>query len=375
MKKVLFILIFMTTPVLAQEKVDYVNLGATLLKDGYIQRAKTVLEKADVTRKDFDFARYYSLKGILLHKLSYPALSNIFIDEAIKRGQDNPSILLYEAKNYWLLQDYPKVIDTLNKAGDAARESPQFFVIKAESFKQQDMIAAAWAVLDEGISLFPDAPLFYRQKFYYLLDLGFYKTALKYAQKYLQSKNYSAKDYLAVAYTLRENQQLKDSAALLEEAVIKYSDDDKLIELLGQVYIDQGKYIMAALVFDWAAIKHPKFAQKAATLYLKAKQPIRSLQLNRRIANQKDKFKQRLGIDLYLEDYETLVTETTALKRYDLLKDDNILYAIGYGYYQIGDYANAKKYLKQISDSQLFAKASNIFQQIEKCQGEPFECY
>jgi hypothetical protein len=374
-KKVLFILTFMTTPVLAAEQVDYVNLGATLLKDGYIQRAKSVLEKADVTKEDFDFARYYTLKGILLHKLSYPTLSNIFIDEAIKRGQDNPSILLYEAKNYWLLQDYPKVIDTLNKAGDAAKESPQFFMIKAESFKQQGLFDDAWTVLDEGLTLFPDESLFYRQKFYYLLELGFYRSALEYAQKYLQSKDYSAKDYLAVAYTLRENHQLDAAAVLLEEAVIKYSDDDKLIELLGQVYIDQEKYIMAALVFDWAAIKQPKFAQKAATLYLKAKQPIRSLQLNRRIANQKDKFKQRLGIDIYLEDYETLVTETPALKRYDLLKDDNILYAIGYGYFQIGDNTNAKKYLKQISDSRLFAKASNIFQQIEKCQDEPFECH
>jgi tetratricopeptide (TPR) repeat protein len=375
MKKLLFILIFLTTPALAEEKVDYVNLGATLLKDDYIQRAKAVLEKADVTRKDFDFARYYSLKGILLHKLSYPTLSNIFIDEAIKRGQDNPSILLYKAKNYWLLQDYAKVIETLDKAGNAAKESPQFFVIKAESFKQQDKFEEAWAVLDEGIALFPDASLFYRQKFYYLLELGFYKTALDYAQKYLQSKRYSAKDYLAVAYSLRENHQLDAAAVLLEEAVIKYGDDEKLIELLGQVYIDQEKYIMAALVFDWAAIKHPKFSQKAATLYLKAKQPIRSLQLNRRISKQKDKFKQRLGIDLYLEDYESLVTEIAALKRYDLLSDDNIVYAIGYGYFQIGDYANAKKYLKQISDSRLFAKASNIFQQIEKCQDEPFECY
>jgi hypothetical protein len=44
MKKLLFILIFLTTPALAEEKVDYVNLGATLLKDDYIQRAKAVLE-------------------------------------------------------------------------------------------------------------------------------------------------------------------------------------------------------------------------------------------------------------------------------------------------------------------------------------------
>ncbi len=375
MKRFLLLFVFMTNTAMAEEPIDYVNLGATLLKDGYIQRAKDVLEKVDVTKKEFDFARYYSLKGILLHKRSYSMLSNLFLEASIQHGQDNPSLLLYMARNYWQLQNYPEVITALDKAGDVAKESEQMLVIKAEAYKQQGLLDEAWAVLDEGIALFPDASRFFKQKFYYLLELGFYQHASEYAQKYLMAKEYSSKDYLAIAYALRENNQLDAAATLLEEAVLKHRGDDKLIELLGQVYIDKEKYLMAALVFDWASIEHPKFALKAATLYLKAKQPIRSLQLNRRILKQDDKFRQRLGIDLYLEDYETLVTKTPALKRYDLLKEDRIAYAIGYGYFKNGDYANAKKYLKKISDSQLFGKASIVFKQIEKCQDDPFECY
>ena len=365
----------MLSPVNAAEKVDYVNLGATLLKDGYTQRAKLVLEKVDVTEKGFDFARYYTLKGILLHKLSYPSLSNIFFEESINKGQKNLSILLYVAKNHWQLQNYAALVETLNKAGEIAKQDPQMIVIKAEALKRQGQINSAWHVLDEGISLFPDFSRFYSQKFYYLLELGFYQQAGEYAQKYLKTKQYSPKDYLAIGYALRENNQYEAAAKLLEEAVIKHKSDDKLIELLGQVYIDQEHYLMAALVFDWAAINHPKFAYKAATLFLRAKQPIRSLQLNRRILKQDDKFKQRLGIDIYLDDYETLVAKTPALKRYDLLKDDKIAYAVGYGYFKNGDYANAKKYLKQINDSQLFSKASQIFQQIEKCKDDPASCY
>ena len=375
MKRLLVLLVFMANTAVAEEQLDYVNLGATLLKDGYTQRAKDVLEKVDVTEKDFDFARYYSLKGILLHKLSYPSLSNIFFDSSNKHGQENPSILLYVARNHWQLQNYPQVVAALDKAGNAAKENEQMLMIKAEAYKQQGLFENAWAVLDEGIALFPDSSRFYKQKFYYLLELGFYQQASDYAEKYLMAKNHSAKDYLAIAYALRENNQFDSAAALLEQAVLKHGDDDKLIELLGQVYIDKEKYLMAALVFDWASIEHPKFAHKAATLYLKAKQPIRSMQLNRRILKQDDKFRQRLGIDIYLDDYETLVAMTPALKRYDLLKEDNIAYAVGYGYFKNGDYANAKKYLKRISDSQLFSKASVVFQQIEKCQDEPFECY
>lgn len=375
MKKLFLLLLIMTNTALAEEQIDYVNLGATLLKDGYTQRAKSVLDKVDVSQPSFDFARYYSLKGVLLHKLSYPTLSNIFFEASIKHGQQNPSLLLYIAKNHWQLQNYSEVVIALDKAGEAARESAQMMVIKAESYKQQGLFEEAWSVLDEGIELFPDYAQFYRQKFYYLLELGFYQRAGDYAKKYLSRKQYTAKDYLAVAYAFRENSQFDAAAALLEEGVIKHADDPKLVELLGQVYIDQEKYLMAALVFDWAAIKHTHFSYKAATLYLKAKQPIRSMQLNRRIVNQKDKFRQRLGIDIYLDDYETLVAKVPALKRYDLLQEDDIAYAVGYGYFMNGDFDKAKMYLQQISDSQLFGKASHIFKKIETCQGESFECY
>ena len=369
------LIICMVEAVSAEEPVDYVNLGASLLKDGYIERAQDVLDKVDVTVPDFDFARYYTLKGILLHKLAYPTLSNIFFDTSVKHGQQSPSILLYVAKNHWQLQNYPEVIAALDRAGDVAKENEQMLVIKAEAYKQQGMFKEAWNVLDEGISLFPEASLFYKQKFYYLLELGFYQQASLYAQKYLLTKKNSPKDYLAIAYALRENRQFDAAAALLEEAVLKHGDDPKLIELLGQVYIDQEKYLVAALVFDWASIEHTEFSYKAAKLFLKSGQPIRSLQLNRRILNQQDKFRQRMGIDIYLDDYETLIAKIPALKRYDLLKEDNIAYAVGYGYFRNGDYANAKKYLQKISDSELFNKASHIFQQIEKCQSEPLECY
>lgn len=360
--------------VFAEKKVDYLNLGATLLKDGYVERAKSVLEKVDVTAIKFDFARYYTLKGIMLHRQSYPTLSNRFFNAAIDHGQKNKSILLYMAKNYWQLQNYKKVVTTLNSAGDVANADPQMLVIKAEALKQQHLLKDAWKVLDNGISRFPAFSLFYRQKFYYLLELGYYQQAGEYAKKYIKSKKYSEKDYLAVAYTLRENKQFASAAILLEQAKIKYPQNENLIELLGQVYIDQRQYLSAALVFDQASVQHPKFAYRAATLYLKAKQPIRSLQLNRRILNQAEKFKQRIGIDIHLDDYESLVAKVPALKRYNLVKEDNIAYAVGYGYFRVGDYANAKKYLKQITDSQLFAKAAQVFNQIEKCQNDPTLC-
>jgi Tfp pilus assembly protein PilF len=356
------------------DQIDYVNLGATLVKDGYIQRAKTVLEKVDIKQQDFDFKTYYTLKGIVFHKTGYPAISNIFFKEALARGQENKSVYLYMARNYWQRLAYQNVIDALNKAGQAAKDKPQMFVIKAESYKQLNQMDQAWEVLDEGVSLHPEFSRFYSQKFYYLLELGFYQSAQEYAQQYLKKEHYSAKEYLAVAYALRENNQYQSAAQLLEQGVLEYNSDDKLLELLGQVYIDQEEYLMAALVFDWASIRFPKFAHKAATLYLKSNEPIRSLQLNRRIAKQDEKFRQRIGIDIHLEDYESMVAKTESLKRYDLLKEDSIVYALGFAHFKNGNYSQSKNFLHKITDNQLFRKASYLFQQIEKCQNDPLAC-
>jgi len=377
MKPILFILLSLLAfhgNAQSIDDVDYVDLGATLLKDGYTQRAKTVLDKANVAKADFDFPRYYSLKGILLQRLGYPELSNIFLNESIQLGQNNPSTFLYIARNNWQSQNFQGVVDALEQAGVAANQNKEMFVIKAESLKQLDRLEDAWLVLDEAIGLFPDYSRFYRQKFYYLLELGFFQQALDYAEQYLKRQEYSAKDYLAVAYTLRENTQFVLAAELLEEAVYKYPNDEQLIELLGQVYIDQESYTAAALVYDYASLSNLQFAEKSSALYLKARQPIRSLQINRRVLDQKEKFKQRVGIDIYLDDYESLVSKEPALKRYGLLSDDNIRYAIGFAYFRNGEYEKSTGHLKKITDSQLFERASYILSQIEKCENEPEFC-
>ena len=356
------------------QAVDYLALGASLLKDGYVQRAKKVLDKVDVTPPNFDFGHYYTLKGILNHKLSYPTISNIFFNEAVNRGQDSPSIYIYVARNHWQRRQYQQVIDALDKGGEAALEIDQMYVIKAQAYKELGNMDKAWETLDAGIERFPEYARLYKQKFHYLVDLGFFQHAEIYIDQYLHQSDYSEADYLTVAYTLRQNSKYDMAARLLEGAYLKYPDSEKLMELLGQVYIDKEDYLAAALVFDWASIRNNKAALKAASLYLKAKEPVRALQLNRRIAAQDEKFRQRLGIDLMLEDYESVATMDDALRRYGLLDEDDVAYAVGFAHYVNRDYDQAKRYLKTIEDSQLFGKAAYIFQQIEKCEDDPLNC-
>lgn len=355
-------------------KVDYLALAATLLSDGYVQRAKTALEKVDINDERFDFISYYTLKGILLQKTGYPRLSNIFFDAAIEKGQTKQSIYLYIARNHWQRSEYREVIQALDKAGQAALDKPQLIAMRAEANKQLGEMNIAWDVLDQGIQLHPEYSKFYRQKFYYLLDMGLYTAAEGYIDKYLEAENYSANEYVAVAYTLRENKRYQLASKLLEEGAIKYPEEKRIYELLSQVYIDQYKYLEAALVLDWASLKSSGFSHRAAALYLKAKDPVRSMQINRRIPDQVDKFRQRISIDIALDDYESMVAKADVLSRYDLLSDENIAYALGFAYFKTGDFEKSKYYLKTITNNQLFDKATYLFEQIEKCQNDPFAC-
>lgn len=378
MRQRIFILVMVLVANLAQasgpQKIDYLALSSTLVKDGYIQRAKSVLDKVDVLVDDFDFATYYTLKGLVFQKTGYPLVSNIFLDAAIEQGQSNPSIYFYKARNYWQRNEYDMLIAALDQAGEETLENPQMLVIKAEAFKQIKNMEAAWNTLDQGIDRHPQYAEFYSQKFYYLLELGYYQQAQEYARQYLKAQGYTANDYLALAYALRESGEYEQAAVLLEEGVIKYNDNDKLLELLGQVYVDQQQYMMAALVYEFASMQFPRFSAKASALYLKAESPVRALQLNRRILEQEEKFRQRIGIDIQLEDYESMVAKTEPLKRYDLLSDDNILYALGFAHFKNGNYPSATSYLQQINDSQLFTKATYLFKQIEICQNDPYAC-
>lgn len=269
-----------------------------------------------------------------MQKTGYPVISNIFFDAAIKRGQDKKSIYLYMARNHWQRNEYPEVIKALKNAGQATLDNPQMIAMHAEANKQLGKMHVAWRILDQGIELHPGYSKFFRQKFYYLLDMGLYKAAEGYINQYLQAEKYSANEYVAVAYTLRENKRYDLAERLLEEGAIKYPEESRIHELLSQLYIDQYKYLEAALVLDWASLKSSKFSHRAAALYLKANDPVRSMQINRRIPNQVDKFRQRISIDIDLDDYESMVAKEDVLLRYDLLTDQNITYALGFAFLQ-----------------------------------------
>jgi hypothetical protein len=138
--------------------------------------------------------------------------------------------------------------------------------------------------------------------------------------------------------------------------------------------MDQQAYFAAALVLDWASLRMPDLAYQAAALYMKSGSAVRALQLNRRVSEQDKKFRQRLGINIALGDFQALTAKQAELERYGLLDDDSIKYALAYGYFIIRDYTQARTWLKLIRDDSVYLKALQLLKQIEECSSEPVNC-
>ena len=96
--------------------------------------------------------------------------------------------------------------------------------------------------------------------------------------------------------------------------------------------------------------------------------------LNTQNIDKIEKLKQKIAIYLNAEEYRKIIGLKKALKRYKMLDDDNLRYALAYSYYMAGDYTNSEKHLKYISDNELFSKATVIRKNIEKCTNNSLEC-
>ena len=81
--KVVMAGLLFATAAQAEEAPDPLDVAATLIKDGYYDRAKEVLGEADIDVQPFDFKRLYTLLGVLSHHRGYPDVSNIYIENAI----------------------------------------------------------------------------------------------------------------------------------------------------------------------------------------------------------------------------------------------------------------------------------------------------
>ena len=358
----------------SDDEIDYIAMAALLFKDGNINRAAEALNSVDTSKKDIDLIRYYTLKGLVATKQGKLKEANGYFQESIKAGQEDKSIYLYMAQNYFKLKAYNKTIEALNKASELVAQKPKLIALKAESFWRLKESEAALVTLKEGLKLHRDYYDFYKQRFYYFVALGLYQSALEDANIYMQKGSLDEKSTIALIVALRKAKEIDRAITLAEMANLRYTKSAEITVLLAHLYLDKSMVESAANLFDEASIEDSKYTKEAAELYRRAKDYTLSLYKNSQMLDTKEKYKQRIAIYLEYGDYERVIATHAALERSGLIENEDMRYALAYAYYMVGDYTASEAQLKKLRRADLFAKALELRKSMQKCQNNHWEC-
>ena len=130
----------------------------------------------------------------------------------------------------------------------------------------------------------------------------------------------------------------------------------------------------SADLFAEAAIFDQSLRMEAAELQRRNGRYYRALLLNAAVSDQKDKYRQRLGILVAMQSWEQVALMGDALRRNGLLEEDDIRYAYAYSLFKTGDYQMAGQVLSAVSRGEAFRRATALRQAMERCREARWQC-
>ncbi len=398
-------------------EVDHLSLASMMVYDGQFDKANVALHEAKQYDKDLDLAKYYTIKGVIAmrqekHQKALKALrqavtetkkkvyvapetakkkrkhlfsigseskketvtrKSVFDAEKIRK-ESLQKLYSYLSQESYKVKDYMATVKYLDLQGKAGRDQAAEYMLRADCYWKSGNKSKSVALLTEGAKAFPKDQSLLKQKFYYFAELGLYQEAITAAKAYMQRAKPNAKEYMALSQMLLAGGQRSEALKVLEEAKMIFPANAKVNMLLGQLYMKKGMEFTTANLFEQGSYYEQKYVKEAAELHRRVGLIPHALYLNSQISDHNEKLKQKIAIYVEREEYEKIIGLIDALKRYKMLDDDNIRYAVAYAYYMAKDYEEAEAQLKKITDNELFSKATIIRKNIEKCQDNSMEC-
>ncbi len=358
----------------ADDEVDYVALGAQLVRDGNYERAAEMLKKVDASAEGIDLITFHTARGMVaLEQQDQEAAAQAFT-EAIAAGQTDPLIHLYRAQAYFGLEKYSDAVRALDAAGDAVNAISGAWMMRAHAQWMQGERQAALDTLTRASAQFPGNTGFLRRQVFYLIDAGLHQEAAALGRDYLARAEPKAGDYAAIGTALRQSKSYDEALGFLERAHLLFPDDAQVAKALAQTWLERGDTLAAAEILAVQAERDPALMPEAAELFRRAGHAVRALSLNTRIADQPRKLKQRVGILVQLRRYEQVAGMQDALYRVGLFDDEDVRYALAYAQFKGGDFDAAEQHLAALKRPELFRKATELRRLMQDCAPARWTC-
>jgi len=351
---------------------DPLALVALLIRDGHWDRAAAVLESLTDDAEGLDVPRHRGLQGLVRLRLGRPDDAIAGLEEAQALGSEEPLLGLYLAQGYLDAGRFADAYAAGASAGPAAEALPAGWMLRAAAAQKAGLSEAAWDALIEGGQRFPDrADDFGLRQVLLMVDLGLHREAAARGRDLLAA---SVKPWKAVAEALRRAGEPSEAAGLLEEARLRFPEDEELPLRLAGALVEAGRPRAAGALLEAEAALRPELALEAAECYRRAGWIPRALSLNARVPDPAARYQQRLGLLIEGEDWGRATMLEPRLRRHELTNQDEVAYALGYAWFRVGDGERATALLRGIADPAAFERATKLREAIARCDEDPLGC-
>lgn len=360
-------------PTPAKDDVDHLALAAALLRDGHADRATKVLAQVDPNDATIAADRYHTLRGLAAYELKAFEDAYTAFTAAIEAGATDNALQVYRAQCAYELQRCDDVLAAL----DAVAELTQapLFLMRAECQWRTEARSAALQTLEEGAARFADRRRdFVRVQVKRLVEVGLYQTAVQTAEGLLTAEA-TLDDYLFLSEALLQSNQHAPARAILEQARLRWPDDVRPTVQLAHAWLGTGHPRTAAMLFERAADRDPRYAKDAAEIHRRRGAAYSALLQNGRILDQQAKLRQRVGILLERERFAAVSALAPRLDRLGLLEsDEELRYALAYAWFRQLEFTAAERELRRLKRADLFERAAGLRKAMAECRQDSERC-
>lgn len=352
------------------DEVDPLALAALLISDGRWDKAAAALADVDPDDKHLDRARYYTQLGLIARHEERWGEAAQHLRRALAEGAADPNLRLMLAQAELKSNEPARALETLNTDRAALDGLGAAWLLRAQAHRALGDTDGAWAALTDGAEAVPDDLRLAEQQVLLLIELGLSQEALARAQLLLRAEGAGAERWILLSEALRGGGQDARAAALLEEARLRFPEDERVPLSLAKTYLALDQPLSAGLVLQSASSRRPELAVEAAECFRRAGQLDRALRQNGEVPDGPTKTRQRLGLLLEAEDFERAAALTPRATRLGLVEEDEVAYGLAYAWMRLGEAKQAEALLKHIEDPKVFQRATQLRAALAACVAE-----
>lgn len=356
----------------AHAQVNYMDLANLLINNGSLGRGLEALKKVKFEGEKAE-SKYLTIYGRYFEKSQNPQMALMNYTKAIQLDADNLQAYLNKSQVLLSQEKYSEVIKLLS-AKKELQTKLSYFLAMSISYQSSKDFEKAWEVLHVGINTFPKNTLLQKQKWMLLVELNLYQESLDFLIS--DMTRFNGQDYLGFINEYANRNQIDVSQKLATYAEQLFPENIKIKKAIVANFVRKKQFLMASNYLDKYIyhINNDDLLDLAVRINQKLKRFKRAEFLANFFQSENLRVESKVSELLAREDYEQLIQMERKVVPLKLKNKDDVLYAIAYGHYSVGNYKKAIRRLDELTGDKIIKKSMALKATVLECIGDQFAC-